>query len=46
MIEFSHWSQRRLPLLFMDEIDFILVIEFCEPAAGQHGPAWDRQATK
>jgi hypothetical protein len=46
MTEFARWSQRPPRLLFMDEIGFILVFEFCEPAASRRGSAWDRWATK
>lgn len=36
------WSQRRLPLEFMDGFGFILILEFCEAAARRRGSALDR----
>ncbi len=36
------WSQRRLPLEFMDDLDFILIFEFAEPPAGRRGSALAR----
>ena len=36
------WSQRRLPLEFMDEVGNIKIIELAEPLAGRRGSALDR----
>jgi hypothetical protein len=40
----QRWSQRRLPLEFMDELDFTLICEFAKPPAGRRGSALDCQA--
>jgi len=36
------WSQRRLPLEFMDENSNIKIIELAEPLARRRGSALDR----
>jgi hypothetical protein len=36
------WSQRRLPLEFMDGLDYTTVIELAEPFARRRGSALDR----
>ena len=36
------WSQRRLPLEFMDGFDITLIFELREPAARRPGSALDR----
>ena len=36
------WSQRRLPLEFMDGLSYTTVIEIAEPLAGRRGSALDR----
>ena len=36
------WSQRRLPLEFMDGLSYTTIIEFAEPLAGRRGSALDR----
>jgi hypothetical protein len=38
----SRWSQRRLPLEFMDGLSWTTIIEFAEPLAGRRGSALDR----
>ncbi len=38
----SRWSQRRLPLEFMDGLSYTTVIEFAEPLARRRGSALDR----
>src|SRR5208282_2087672 len=40
------WSQRRLPLEFMDGLSYTTVIEFAEPPARRRGSALDRSAIK
>src|SRR5208282_4875703 len=36
------WSQRRLPLEFMDGLGYTTIIEFAEPLARRRGSALDR----
>jgi len=36
------WSQRRLPLEFMDGLSYTTIIEFAEPVARRRGSALDR----
>ena len=36
------WSQRRLPLEFMDGLSYTTIIEFAEPPARRRGSALDR----
>jgi hypothetical protein len=36
------WSQRRLPLEFMDGLSYTTIIEFSESLAGRRGSALDR----
>ena len=36
------WSQRRLPLEFMDGLSYTTIIEPAEPLAGRRGSALDR----
>jgi hypothetical protein len=36
------WSQRRLPLEFMDGLSYTTMIEPAEPLAGRRGSALDR----
>jgi hypothetical protein len=36
------WSQRRLPLEFMDGLSYTTVSEFAEPLARRRGSALDR----
>ena len=36
------WSQRRLPLEFMDGLSYTTIIEFAEPLARRRGSALDR----
>ena len=36
------WSQRRLPLEFMDGLDYTMVIELAEPFARRRGSALER----
>ena len=38
------WSQRRLPLEFMDGLSYTTIIEFAEPLTGRRGSALDRYA--
>jgi hypothetical protein len=38
----SRWSQRRLPLEFMDGLSYTTIIEFAEPLARRRGSALDR----
>jgi hypothetical protein len=38
----SRWSQRRLPLEFMDGLSYTTAIELAEPLAGRRGSALDR----
>jgi hypothetical protein len=42
MSQTIHWSQRRLPIKFMDGLDYTTIIEFAEPLAGRRGSALDR----
>jgi len=36
------WSQRRLPLEFMDDLSYTTIIELAEPLARRRGSALDR----
>jgi len=36
------WSQRRLPLEFMDDLSYTTIIELAEPFARRRGSALDR----
>jgi hypothetical protein len=36
------WSQRRLPLEFMDGLSYTTIIEFAEPLARRRGSALER----
>ena len=36
------WSQRRLPLEFMDDLGYTTIIEPAEPLAGRRDSALDR----
>ena len=40
----SRWSQRRLPLEFMDGLSYTTIIELAEPVARRRGSALDRWA--
>ncbi len=35
------WSQRRLPLEFMDGLDYTTIIEFAEPLARRRGSEFE-----
>jgi len=38
----TRWSQRRLPLEFMDGLSYTTIIELAEPLARRRGSALDR----
>jgi len=38
----SRWSQRRLPLEFMDGLSYTTIVVFAEPLARRRGSALDR----
>ena len=38
----ARWSQRRLPLEFMDGLSYTTIIELAEPLARRRGSALDR----
>jgi len=42
MSQTPRWSQRRLPLEFMNDFGFTLIFELRELAAGRRGSALDR----